>query len=102
MRVLNLLPAQDQAVLDTGCGNGLNAVMAIACGAREVYALESDPNRCKLVQFLFESPGLSDRICLVLPVILKMDLTPSCIAAAYSIEFLEHIFDPAEYYGRVF
>lgn len=61
-RVLAFLDGFEKRVLDAGCGNGLNAVLAIYCGAREVIAVEIDPVQSHLAACLIDWLGLQDRI----------------------------------------
>lgn len=57
--------AKDKIVLDIGAGTGLLSVLAVACGARHVYAFEYDAKNYAVAQAMIKRSGLDDRITLI-------------------------------------
>jgi SAM-dependent methyltransferase len=100
-RTLRLLgAAAGDTLLDAGCGNGVNAVLAAEAGMR-VVAVEIDERQHRLARLLFERLGLESRVRLERSDILGLDLAPASVDGGYSFEFVEHISDPVAFYGRV-
>lgn len=100
-RIVDLIGARDGLVLDAGSGNGLNAILCLACGAREVWAVDFGPRyRCaELIVDALISQGyaeLSDRLHLVHQSLYDVDLPTRAFDAAYTTEVLEHVASPRE------
>ena len=106
-RIVELLDAGGGVLLDAGAGIGLNAILAIACGVRQVWAVEfgSRSRNAELILGYLNRVGLSEfqaRVHLVKADILELDLRRAQLDAVSSTEFLEHVSDPAQFHGNVF
>ena len=86
---------------DLGSGNGLNSVLVMMCGARQVYAIEYEEQRFKTSEFIVNFLGLTDKVHLCRADLLEFNLPRGSIDGAYSSELLEHIADLPKLYRKV-
>ncbi len=97
-RIVDLIGGRGKTLLDAGSGTGLNAVLALLAGAREVWAVELNPFRLEVARDLIGRLGLEDRLHLLERDILEVDLPAGSLGGIYSNEFLEHIVDSEAYH----
>jgi SAM-dependent methyltransferase len=97
-RVVRLLGDNKGVFADIGAGIGLNGILAIYNGVREIHAIEMDDHRYVSLQLIVEKLGLKDRIHLQTTDVLKADLPKNSLDGGMSAEFLEHISDLQGFY----
>lgn len=97
-RVVNLLGAKKGVYADIGAGIGLNGILAIYHGVREIHAIEMDDHRYVSLQLIVEKLGLQDRVHLQTTDVLKANLPKNSLDGGMSAEFLEHISDLQAFY----
>src|SRR6476659_1405857 len=73
-RVIGLLGATNGVVADIGAGIGLNGILAIYHGVREVHSVEMDRHRYDSLQIIIEKLGIKDRVHLHTTDVLKANL----------------------------
>ena len=97
-RVVRLLGSNKGVYADIGAGIGLNGILAIYNGVREIRAIEMDDHRYVSLQLIVEKLGLKDRVHLQTCDVLKADLPKNSLDGGMSAEFLEHISDLQAFY----
>jgi SAM-dependent methyltransferase len=98
-RMLDIKP--EAVLLDVGSGIGLNSVLSLFCGVREVHSVEMSYDRLRSAQLIIDFLGLEDRVHLHGQDVLNLDLRPRTIDAAFSFELLEHISDIGRLYSKL-
>lgn len=98
-RLLNVRPGT--VLLDIGCGIGLNSVLSVLCGVREVHSVEMTSDRLRSGELIVHFLGLEDRIHIHGQDVLTLNLPARSIDAAFSFELLEHISDIGSLYGNL-
>jgi 16S rRNA G527 N7-methylase RsmG len=97
-RVVRLLGQNKGVYADIGAGIGLNGILAIYNGVREIHAIEMDDHRYVSLQLIVEKLGLKDRVHLQTTDVLKANLAKNSLDGGMSAEFLEHISDLKGFY----
>lgn len=64
---LDAHPPVDQVVIDYGCGSGILGIAALKLGAREVWAVDNDPQALTATQDNAERNGVAGRVKTCLP-----------------------------------
>ncbi|MBI5461909.1 MAG: 50S ribosomal protein L11 methyltransferase [Gammaproteobacteria bacterium] len=64
---LDAHPPVDQVVVDYGCGSGILGIAALKLGAREVWAVDNDPQALMATLDNAERNGVADRVKTCLP-----------------------------------
>ncbi|MDV3238122.1 MAG: 50S ribosomal protein L11 methyltransferase [Gammaproteobacteria bacterium] len=64
---LDAHPPVDQCVIDYGCGSGILGIAALKLGAREVWAVDNDPQALTATRDNAERNGVLGRVRTVLP-----------------------------------
>lgn len=86
---LDAHPPQDKVVMDYGCGSGILALAALKLGAKEVWAIDYDPQALLATQDNAQRNGVVDRLKILLPEDVptpKVDLLLANIIAGPLIE----------------
>ena len=64
---LDANPPKDKRVMDYGCGSGILSLAALKLGAREVWAIDNDPQALLATQNNAQRNGVADRLRIMLP-----------------------------------
>lgn len=64
---LDAHPPVDQLVIDYGCGSGILGIAALKLGAREVWAVDNDPQALTATLDNAQRNGVADRVVTLLP-----------------------------------
>jgi ribosomal protein L11 methyltransferase len=64
---LDAHPPADRVVIDYGCGSGILGIAALKLGAREVWAVDNDPQALTATRDNAGRNGVADRVRAVLP-----------------------------------
>ncbi len=64
---LDAHPPLDRCVIDYGCGSGILGIAALKLGAREVWAVDNDPQALTATRDNAARNGVADRVRTVLP-----------------------------------
>jgi ribosomal protein L11 methyltransferase len=83
---LDRTPPVDLTVLDLGCGSGILSVAAAVLGARQVEAVDIDPDAVEATRRNAEANGVADRIAVVDAPCGPYDLTVVNVTAAVHAE----------------
>lgn len=93
-RAFDLVGAKGRVLLDAGCGFGINAVWSVLLGAKHVYALDFDDEKCRGCQLLADLYGVSEgALTIVKGSALCMPFRDSSIDAIISFDCMEHFDD---------
>lgn len=88
-------------LLDVGSGIGVNSVLALLCGAKEVHAVEMTPDRLESAKIIARYLGVEDRLHIHGQDVLTLQLPAGSVDAAFSFELLEHVRDIGSLYSKL-